>query len=254
MAGLDASSVANLLKEFGQRTELRGGNPYRGRAYIRAAENLRALTLPLETVVAQERLREIPGVGEAIADIITKLHRTGTHPALEAMRKEIPESALEMLSIPGLRAEKVLKLHRELGISSLEELEQAAQQGRLQTVKGLGAALQNKILQGIEIKRRGQGQRHIHRAAEWLVTAEANLRASHADLKRITPAGEFRRGCELVSDLCLVAEAPGLKSAPQKVKASDQFTFYLTDAKHYGATLLLATGSEAHLDALRALG
>src|SRR4051812_24923012 len=93
MAGLDASSVANLLKEFGQRTELRGGNPYRGRAYIRAAENLRALTLPLETVVAQERLREIPGVGEAIADIITKLHRTGTHPALEATKGDSGERA-----------------------------------------------------------------------------------------------------------------------------------------------------------------
>jgi DNA polymerase (family 10) len=253
MAGLNASTVANLLKEFGQRTELRGGNPYRARAYSRAAENLRTLTLPLETVIAQERLREIPGVGEAIADIITKLHKTGTHPTLEAMRKEVPESVLEMLSIPGVRAEKVVKLHKELGISSLSDLEQAAREGQLEAVKGFGAALQNKILQGIEIKRCGQGQRHIHRAAEWLTTAEANLRASHPDLKRIMPAGEFRRGCELVSDLCLVAEAAGLKTGPQKVQASDQFTVYLTDNKHYGVTLLLATGSKAHLDALRAL-
>jgi DNA polymerase (family X) len=253
MAGLDASAVANLLKEFGQRTELRGGNPYRARAYTRAAENLRTLTLPLETVIAQERLREIPGVGEAIADIITRLHRTGTHPALEAMRKEMPESALEMLSIPGLRAEKVIKLYRELGISSLEELEEAARQSRLQSIKGLGPALQNKILQGIEIKRRGQGQRHIHRAAQWLATAEANLRASHPDLKRVTPAGEFRRGCELVSDLCLVAEAPGVKTGAQKIQASEQFTIYLTDTSCYGITLLLATGSHAHLESLRAL-
>jgi DNA polymerase (family 10) len=169
------------------------------------------------------------------------------------MRKELPESVPEMLSIPGLRAEKVLKLHRELGIASLNDLEKAAREGQLEAVKGFGAALQNKILQGIEIKRRGQGQRHIHRAAEWLATAEANLRASHPDLKRIMSAGEFRRGCELVSDLCLVAEATGLKTGPQKVQASDQFTVYLTDNKHYGVTLLLATGSKAHLDALRAL-
>src|SRR3954463_1539957 len=153
MASLDASAVANLLKEFGQRTELRGGNPYRARAYGRAAENLRTLTLPLETVIAQERLREIPGVGEAIAAIITKLHKTGTHPTLEAMRKELPESVLEMLSIPGVRAEKILKLYRELGISSLRELEQAAREDQLKAIKGFGAALQNKILQGIEIKR-----------------------------------------------------------------------------------------------------
>jgi DNA polymerase (family 10) len=70
-----------------------------------------------------------------------------------------------MLSIPGLRPEKVLKLHRELGVGSIEELEAAAKQGRLKTVKGLGWALQRKILQGIEIHRTSKGSRHIHRAA-----------------------------------------------------------------------------------------
>ena len=76
---LDASAVAKLLHEFGQRTALRGGNPYRARAYSRAAESLLALTMPLEQIVAEDRLREIPGVGDAIADIIAKLHKTGTH-------------------------------------------------------------------------------------------------------------------------------------------------------------------------------
>jgi hypothetical protein len=61
------------------------------------------------------RLREIPGIGDAIADIIKKLHATGTHPAFEKMRKEIPGGVLEMLTIPGLRADKVLKLYEELG-------------------------------------------------------------------------------------------------------------------------------------------
>ena len=70
-----------------------------------------------------DRLKDIPGVGDAIADIIIKLHKTGEHPSLQAMRKEIPAGALEMLSIPGLRPDKVLKIHNELGISSLDELE-----------------------------------------------------------------------------------------------------------------------------------
>ena len=98
-----------LLREFGQRSALRGGNPLRAKAYARAADNLLALSLPLGQIIAQGRLREIPGVGEAIADIIQKLHATGTHPALEKMRKEIPAGVLEMLTIPGLRAEKVIK-------------------------------------------------------------------------------------------------------------------------------------------------
>jgi hypothetical protein len=106
----DASSVAALLREFGQRSALRGGNPFRTKAYARAADNLLALSLPLDEVIAQDRLREIPGIGLAIADIIKKVHATGTHPALKKMRKEIPAGVLEMLTIPGLRADKVLKL------------------------------------------------------------------------------------------------------------------------------------------------
>jgi DNA polymerase (family X) len=102
--------------------------------------------MPLEQIVAEDRLHEIPGVGDAIADIIAKLHKTGTHAGLEAMRKDIPAGVLELLSVPGLRPEKVLKLHSELGIASLEGLEQAARQDRLKNVKGLGAVLQNKIL------------------------------------------------------------------------------------------------------------
>src|SRR5437773_6871351 len=100
MPALAAPEVVKLLHEFGQRTALRGGNPYRARAYTRAAENLMALTEPLEDLVVQDRLKEVPGVGDAIADIVTKLHETGDHPSLRTMRKEIPAGALEMLGIP----------------------------------------------------------------------------------------------------------------------------------------------------------
>jgi hypothetical protein len=75
VAKLDASEVAGLLEEYDRRTMLLGGNPYRAKAYIRAAENLALLTEPLETVVAEGRLREISGVGKATADIIDKLSR-----------------------------------------------------------------------------------------------------------------------------------------------------------------------------------
>ena len=97
MAVLETPAVAALLLEFAQRSALRGGNPYRAKAYRRAAENLATLTLPLDQVIREDRLREIPGVGDAIADIITRLHKTGTHPSLEAMRKEYPAGVLEML-------------------------------------------------------------------------------------------------------------------------------------------------------------
>src|SRR4051812_32025957 len=82
MAKADASEVARLLREYGQRTALKGGNPYRAKAHPPAAETLAALTEPLETLVREDRLQEIPGVGAAITEIIKTLHRTGTHPTL----------------------------------------------------------------------------------------------------------------------------------------------------------------------------
>ena len=105
MSAANTQEVAKLLREYAQRTALRGGNPYRAKAYSRAADSLAALALPLGGLIAEGRLTEIPGVGDAIADIITKLHQTGTHPSLEKLRKEIPAGVLELLSVPGLRVD-----------------------------------------------------------------------------------------------------------------------------------------------------
>jgi len=252
MASLDASEVAKLLAEYGRRTALAGGNPYRSKAYLRAAESLAALAEPLARIVAEGRLREIPGVGGAIADIITKLHRTGCHPSLERMRRDIPEGVLEMLSVPGLRPDKVLKLHKQLGIGSLAEVEAAAREDRIKNTKGLGPALQRKVVQGLDIRKAALGSRHMHRAAELMAAAERNLRRALPNLRRIVPAGDFRRGCELVCDLSLVAEDAKLEDGPELVK-TNQLSVYLTDSEHFGSSLLLATGSNAHLQQLRTL-
>jgi DNA polymerase (family 10) len=162
------------------------------------------------------------------------------------MRSEIPEGVLEMLSVPGLRPDKVLKLYKELNIASLAELEAAARQDRIKIVKGLGPALQRKIIEGLAIRKAALGTRHLHRAAELIAAAEKNLRRALPDLKRIIPAGDFRRGSELVCDLSLVAEEAKLQDGPQRVK-TNQLSVYLTDAEHLGISLLLATGSEIHL-------
>jgi len=198
---LDARAVARLLREYAQRTALRGGNPYRAKAYGRAADSLTALAVPLHVIVAEDRLTEIPGVGDAIADIITKLSKSGTHPSLEKLRKEIPEGVLELLAVPGLRPEKVLRLYKDLGIASLAELEAAAKDDRVKKAKGLGAALQTKILQNLAIAKSGEGRLHLHRAAALLAHAKDSLRKARPELKRITVAGDFRRGCELVGEL-----------------------------------------------------
>jgi DNA polymerase (family X) len=252
VASLDARAIASLLREYAQRTALRGGNPYRAKAYSRAADSLAAIVEPLDVLIAEDRLMEIPGVGEAIADIITRLHKTGTHPSLEKLRKEIPEGVLQMLSVPGLRPEKVLRLYKDLGIASLADLEAAAKEDRIKEAKGLGAALQTKILQNLAIAKSGKGRLHLHRAVALLAHAEDSLRKARPEFKRITVAGDFRRGCELVGDLTIVAEAPKVAKT-SKASAADGLLIRLSDRKRFGAALLFATGSAAHVEQLQAL-
>jgi DNA polymerase (family 10) len=93
-----------------------------------------------------------------------------------------------------------------LRITSLAELEAAAKDDRIKKSKGLGAALQTKILQNLAIAKSGEGCLHLHRAAALLDQAKTSLRTAQPELKHLTVAGDFRRGCELVRDLAIVAE------------------------------------------------
>ena len=250
MAKLDASAVATLLIEIGRRLVLAGENPYKARAYSRAAQNLLTLTLPLGEVIAAGRLREIPGVGEALAATIEQLYARGTTPKLEALRAAAPAGVLEMLRIPGLSPQKVRQIHKTLGIENLADLETACHDGRVRTAKGLGPGLETKILTGIELLRRSGGLRLIHHAGQLLEAAEFNLRRSHPELKRIALAGDYRRGCELVSDLAIVAQTPE-PGTTRAIELNGEIRLWLADQKRYGAALLFATGSREHLQELQ---
>ena len=94
MARLEAPAVAKLLLELGRRITLTETNPFRARADVRAAESLEALTEPLDRMIAENRLTEAPGIGDAIAAVIAEMHRTGTYPLLEKLRQGV----LDMLS------------------------------------------------------------------------------------------------------------------------------------------------------------
>src|SRR5436305_13802155 len=250
MAALDAAAVAALLVELGRRTALAGDNYFRAKAYLRAADTLSALIEPLDRVIAENRLRQLPETDATIADIVTKLHTTATHPLLEKLRRDVPEGVLDMLSVPGLKPEKINILHKELGITDLAALEVAAREDRFKKVKGLGAAVQRKILEGLKIRKTALGARHLHRADELALSAAETLRRSLTGLIRPVTAGDLRRGGELVSNLALVAEVERL-AGPPKVITSGDISVYLTDAHRLGISLLFATGSSKHLEALQ---
>ena len=250
MPDLTAAEISQLLREIADRMVLQGGNPYRAKAYSRAADNLALTITPIGELIAEDRLREIPGVGDALAAVITRLQETGEHPSLEKMRAETPHGALEMVRIPGLRPDRIKKLHSSLGISSLAELEEAARSDRLKSAKGFGAVFQAKVLQGIEMSRRPQG-RHLHAAAGAFGYAIAELGRTQPGLTMITPAGEFRRGLELISTLVLVGVDPRHRGKNRTITVGDSLKIHVTSKDRYGITLLFATGSPEHIEALR---
>jgi DNA polymerase (family 10) len=249
---LDAAEVARLLRELAQRIELAGGSPYKARAYLRAAESLGALTEPLDQLVRQGRLREVPGIGAAIEDKITAFHRTGTHATLERLREEAPASALELLTIPGLSADKARKIINELGIASLDKLEAACRRDELAKVRGLGPALQRKIVQGLTMRRESGGQRLIHHASGLIAATAANLARSHPDLDAISPAGDVRRGCEVVRRLALVARSSAVAEV-RTVPLTSDVELTVADPPRYGVALIFATGSVVHVEQLKAV-
>jgi DNA polymerase (family 10) len=250
MHALNGAAIAALLVELGRRTALAGDNYFRAKAYLRAADTLSALLEPLDRVIAENRLRQLPGIGDTIADIVTKLHKTGTHPLLEKLRRDIPVGVLDMLSVPGLKPDKINILHKKLGITDLAALAAAAREDRLKKVKGLGAAVQRKILEGLKIRKTTLGTRHLHRADDLALSAAETLRRSVPGLICTVTAGDLRRGGELVSNLAMVAEVEGL-AGPPKVIASGEMSVYLTDARRFGVSLLFATGSRKHLETLQ---
>jgi DNA polymerase (family X) len=146
------------------------------------------------------------------------------------------------LSIPGLRPDKAMKLYKELGIKTIDELKHAAQTEQSKNVKGFGAAFQRKIIEGLKVRQSAKSARHLHRAENLLFAAKENLKRSNLGLKRITFAGDFRRGCELISDLALVAQAP--PSVKEKTLKLGEVHVYLRGPKHFGSQLLFATGRQ----------
>ncbi|MBM0206736.1 hypothetical protein JNW90_29780 [Micromonospora sp. STR1s_5] len=157
-------------------------------------------------MIARGRLREIRGVGAALESAIQQLWAEGTTPRLEQLRSDVPAGVPQLLRIAGIRPDKVLRLYRGLGIESLDDVEAACGADRVAKTKGPGASLQGRLLSGIELMRRSQARRFIHHAEDLLSGVAANHGRSHPELSRLELAGDYRRGCELVTDLALVVE------------------------------------------------
>jgi len=203
---MNKDEVAEILVNIGTLLELKGENPFKTRAYHNAARTIETLNEPLEKLIAEDRLGEIKGIGEALQEKITTLVTTGRLPYYEDLRASVPKGLVDMLEISGLGPKKLRALNKELGIENIEQLEQACQQGKVATLAGFGEKTQQNILEGIH-RKRSYASRHL--CADALLVAEPLLDAlrDHPDVIRCSTAGSLRRNKEIIGDVDLLASS-----------------------------------------------
>ena len=203
---MDKKEVSAILNEIAVLLALKGENPFKSIAYERAARTLLSLDRDIEELVETGEIRNIKGIGSALAEKITTLVRTGKLPYYEELKASIPPGLVEMTAIPGFGPKKIKKVYDALGIKTIGELEYACKENRLVDLEGFGARSQEKILQGIEFLRKHKDRflfHHAEAAARPLLEAIAN----HPKVIRAEVCGSLRRKKETVKDIDLIASA-----------------------------------------------
>jgi DNA polymerase (family 10) len=201
------NDIADVLNEIGTLLELKGENPFKVRAYHSGARVLEGIEdAELATLIREERLESVKGLGEALAQKISELQTTGRLKFYEELKASIAPGLVEMLQIPGLGAKKVRALHEKLGIDSIAALAAACTDGRVAELDGFGEKSQEKILTGIK-NREAYGKRHLWWDA-WQLAEPilAGLRAL-PQVVRAESAGSLRRGLETIGDLDFLVAA-----------------------------------------------
>ncbi len=265
--------VADLLERMGTLLEIKGEIVFKTRAYFKAAENIANLSEDIELIRRENRLEEIPGIGQTLAEKITQYLDTGRMAAYEKLTQEIPESLLEVVGVPSIGPKKAKLFFETLKIKSLEDLRKAAEGGRLQGLPGIQEKTIENILRGIRVVRQGQERMNLGTAAEIarvFICALQDL----PEVKRIAAAGSLRRGCETVRDIDILVDsarpqavmeafvhlpqvktinAHGETKSSILTKENVQVDLRVVGSESFGAALLYFTGSKSFNIKLRQL-
>ena len=267
--------VAELLALVGDILQILDANRFRIIAFQNAAEAIKNLPQDISAIHAQGNLLAIAGIGKGIAGLLNELFTQGFVQEIEALKQQVPPGVVAMMQVPDMGPKKARRLWEEVGVTSIAELQAAAEAGKLRTLKGFGAKSEEKILKGIALlAKRGDERMPIGDArplAEGLVAAlQAALPAGTID--RIEVAGSLRRWKETIGDMDLlcVSRAPAavmkaFQSLPQihdvthagETKSSVilasgmQVDLRVVEAQHWGAAVQYFTGSKEHNVPLR---
>ncbi|QGX94728.1 DNA polymerase/3'-5' exonuclease PolX [Haloplanus rallus] len=210
------AEVATRFEEMADLLEAEGVE-YKPRSYRRAAENVREHPTPIEDLVAEGRdaVERIDGVGEALADKIVEYVETGDIEELAELREELPVDMAALTSVEGVGPKTVGTLHEALGITTLDELEAAAEAGEIREVSGFGAKTEANILENVPFARQAQERELLGDARPVAETVLDRLRRA-APIERADVAGSLRRWRETIGDVDVLVAS---EDAPAAVDA-----------------------------------
>ncbi|PWU09134.1 MAG: DNA polymerase/3'-5' exonuclease PolX [Verrucomicrobia bacterium] len=189
----------DVLENIGRLLELKGENPFKIRAYARASQALASAPLTIATAT-EEQLKEIDGVGEAIAEKLCELAQNGRLEYYEKLREEFPPNILTLFRVPGLGSKKIKALYDALKVDSFESLENVCRNGELAALPGFGETTARKLLRALE-EMRQNASRFL---ASWALPLAETLLEDLKKMKEValaSSAGSLRRGNELVGDI-----------------------------------------------------
>lgn len=262
-----ARAVVAGLQEIAELLELAGENPFRVRAYANASRTVLDLSGELEGLVAGGRLASVKGIGKGLAADIVTLWEGGEPAVLADLKGRVPAGLKELMRVPGLGPKRIRTLYENYGVVSLETLEEALTTGRLAGAPGLGGKTLERLAAGIAGVKAGRGRVRADQGAALAADIAADLAA--AGVPEVIVAGALRRRCEVIDSIDLVALGEprtvaraatglGLEAATGHLagRTEDGMPLRVWPATPgtRGAALLLATGPDEHLAALRTAG
>lgn len=265
--------VADIFYQIADLLDIMGDIPFKSRAYRRAAQTIENLDEDIEDFVREERLNDIPGVGEGLAKKIKEIVEAGRLDYFEKLKKEIPGGLATLVSIPGVGPKKASVLYKKMGISTVEELKEACEQGKLRDLDGFGEITERNIIRGIQMLEKASGRILLNVAYDdgnkYLDYLKKNKKIIEVDI-----AGSLRRMKETIGDLDLLASSKHpeevmdyfvgyqdvknvlLKGATKTSIVLDdgiQVDLRVVEPESYGAALQYFTGSKEHNVKLRGI-
>ncbi len=266
------AEIAGQLDKVADLLDIEGANPFRVRAYRRAARTVGELPRNVADMLAEgEDLDELPGIGKDLVDKIATIARGEHLPLLDELAREVPAGITALLTLPGLGPKRVHQLHETLGIDSIDQLAAAADAGKLHGVPGFGPGIKAKLLRAIAAGA-GQAQRTRLATAEQIVVPLLHHLRQAKGVQQVEVAGSYRRRRETVGDLDIVVAAEpsgpvmqrfiGYEDVAEVVEQGPTrctvrlrnglpVDLRVVPAESFGAALCYFTGSKAHNIALR---